>query len=133
MKELTFLSWMRGFFPIVANCLNSLSCLSDYFFILPAIFYSYCEVPIFFYIADIVSRCVKSYPQWFAFSFVRKKKRIQTNREINIHLKQKKKKNKPTQKKKQKQFQYFLYFVRFMFRLIFKGKHKTRKKIKDKR
>jgi len=133
MKKLTFLSWMRGFFPIVANCLNSLSCLSDYFFILPAIFYSYCEVPIFFYIADIVSRCVKSYPQWFAFSFVRKKKRIQTNREINIHLKQKKKKNKPTQKKKQKQFQYFLYFVRFMFRLIFKGKHKTRKKIKDKR
>ena len=133
MKKLTFLSWMRGFFPIVANCLNSLSCLSDYFFILPAIFYSYCEVPIFFYIADIVSRCAKSYPQWFAFSFVRKKKRIQTNREINIHLKQKKKKNKPTQKKKQKQFQYFLYFVRFMFRLIFKGKHKTRKKIKDKR
>ena len=28
----------------------------------------------FLYRADIVSRCAKIYPQWFAFSFVRKNK-----------------------------------------------------------
>ena len=63
----------RVFFPIVANCLNALFCLIDYFFILPALFYCYCEGRTFFYIADIVSRCAKIYPQWFAFSFVLKK------------------------------------------------------------
>ena len=100
MKKLTFLSWMRGFFPIVANCLNSLSCLSDYFFILPAIFYSYCEVPIFFYIADIVSRCAKSYPQWFAFSFVRKKK-THTDKQRNKHTFETKEKEKQTDTEKE--------------------------------
>ena len=48
MKELTFLSWMRGFIPMVANCLNAMFCLSDYFFILPAKFHFYCEVRILF-------------------------------------------------------------------------------------
>ena len=52
-----------------------------------------------FYRADIFSRCTKIYPPRFAFSFVRKKS-IQTNREINIHLK-KKEKEKQTDTEKE--------------------------------
>ena len=51
-----------------------------------------------FFRADIVSRSAKIYPQWFAFSFVRKKS-IQTNR--NKHTFETKEKEKQTYTEKQ--------------------------------
>ena len=47
-----------------------------------------------FYIADIVSRCAKSYPQWFAFSFVRKK--THTDKQRYKHTFETKEKEKQT-------------------------------------
>ena len=56
-------------------------CLIEYFFIPTAIFYSYCEGRIFFYRADIVSRCAKIYPQWFTFETKEREKQTETETE----------------------------------------------------
>ena len=52
-----------------------------------------------FYIADIVSRCAKSYPQWFAFSFVRKK--THTDKQRYKHTFETKEKEKQTDTEKE--------------------------------
>ena len=48
----------------------------------------------FLYRADIVSRCAKIYPQWFTFSFVRKNKH--TDKQRNKHTFKTKEKEKQT-------------------------------------
>ena len=63
----------RSFFPIVANCLNALFFLLITFLFSQRYFTLTVRDVYFFYIADIFSRCVKIYPQSFAFSFVLKK------------------------------------------------------------
>ena len=49
----------------------------------------------FFYRADIVSRCAKIYPQWFAFPFVRKN--THTDKQRNKHTFETKEKEKQTE------------------------------------
>ena len=49
----------------------------------------------FLYGADIVSRCAKIYPQWFTFSFVRKNKH--TDKQRNKHTFKTKEKEKQTE------------------------------------
>ena len=81
IKEFTFLSWIRGFFP---NCGHLFECsflvlLSTFSF--PQRYFAHTGRDVyFFYTADIVSRCAKIYPQWIAFSFVRKNKHTEKQR-----------------------------------------------------
>ena len=89
------MSWIRGFFP---NCGHLFECsflvlLSTFSF--PQRYFAHTGRDVyFFYRADIVSRCAKIYPQWFAFSFVRKKKHADKQR--NKHLFETKEKEKQT-------------------------------------
>ena len=81
----------------------------------------------FLYRANIVCRCAKIYPHWFAFSFVRKII-IQTNREINkVKGKGKEKKKK---EKKEKEEERSIQTNREINKVKIK---KTEKKKKEKK
>ena len=96
IKKFTFLSWIRGFFP---NCGQLFECsffvlLSTFSF--PQRYFAHTGRDVyFFYTADIVSRCAKIYPQWIAFSSVRKNKH--TEKQRNKHTFETKEKQQQTE------------------------------------
>ena len=82
MKELTFFELdERVFSQLWQTVWVLFFCLIEYFFILTAIFYSYCEGRIFFYWAEIFSRCAKIYPQWFTFETKEREQQTETETE----------------------------------------------------
>ena len=75
----------------------------------------------FFYIADIVNGCAKSYPQWFAFSFVRKK--TLTDKQKSKHTFETKEKEKQTDTEKETETISIFLVCPIHVLIHFQGKH----------
>ena len=123
------MGWIRGFFP---NCGQLFECsflvlLSTLSF--PQRYFAHAGRDVyFFYRADIVSRCTKIYPQWVVFSFVRKNKH--TDKQRNKHTFATKEKQQQTETGTISKFLVGPIHVP----IHFQGETKIKKqKIKDKR